>query len=106
MLVGNRFTTLGAAQFLRDVHAVFAMVDRHIPDGSAAMAFLGDAVRLLNVPAEAPEGQEGVLTLKKASDRVFVDNHEARKVLEELGIEMLEPGHARRVLQNRVENSD
>lgn len=106
ILVGNRFTTLGAAQFLRDVHAIFAMVDRYIPDGSAAMAFLGDVVRLLNLPVEAPEGQGGVMTLKQASDRVFVDNNEARRVLEELGIEMLEPGHARRVLQNRVENSD
>lgn len=90
------------------MHAVFAVIDRYVPDGSAVMAFLGDAVRLLNLPAEeaAPEGQEAaVVTLKKASDRVFVDNSEARRVLEELGIEMLEPGHARRVFQNRVETS-
>lgn len=82
------------------------MVDRYIPDGSAAMAFLGDAVRLLNLPAETPEGQEGAMKLKQASDGVFTDNNEARRVLEGLGLEMLEPGHARRILQNRVENSD
>lgn len=91
------------------MQAIFAMVDRYIPDGSAAMAFLSDALRLLNLPTEAPEGpegNEGVMALKQASDRVFTDNTEARRVLEELGIEMLEPGHARRILQNRVENSD
>lgn len=105
VLAANRFTTLGAAQFLRDVHAIFSMVDRYIPDGSAAMAFLADAVRLLNMPLAVAEGEVG-MTLKQASDRVFTDNSEARKVLEELGIELLEPQHARRVLQNRVENSD
>lgn len=82
------------------------MVDRYVPGGSAATAFLLDAVRLSNLPVELPEGQEGGMTLKQASDRVFTDNNEARKVLEELGIEMLEPAHARRVLQNRVETSD
>lgn len=106
ILAGNRFTTLGAAQFLRDVHAVFATVDRYVPDGTAVMAFLSDAVQLLNLPVELPEGQEGGMTLKEASDRVFTDNNEARRVLEELGFEMLEPAHARRVLQNRVETSD
>lgn len=70
------------------------------------MAFLSDAVQLLNLPVELPEGQEGAMTLKQANDRVFTDNSEARKVLEELGLEMLEPAHARRVLQNRVETSD
>lgn len=104
VLVVNHFTSLGAAQFLRDVHAIFGTVDRYIPDGSAAMAFLGDAVQLLNLPAEL--AQDSGLTLKQASDRVFTDNNEARKLLEELGLEMLEPSHARRVLQNRVENSD
>lgn len=106
VLVVNHFTSLGAAQFLRDVHAVFGTVDRYITDGSAAMAFLGDAVQLLNLPVEPAEGSEGGLTLKQASDRVFTDNNEARRVLEELGLEMLEPSHARRILQNRVENSD
>ncbi|PSR90900.1 RINT-1 family protein [Coniella lustricola] len=138
VLAANRFTTLGAAQFLRDVHAVLSLVDRYVPDASAAMAFLADAVRLLNLPVdiggsgdefagwdmedeEDGEGGEkdggdeagevagekrGELSLKRVSDRIFVDNTEARKVLEELGLEMLEPQHARRIVQNRVENSD
>lgn len=116
VLVANKFTTLGAAQFFRDVHAVFAMVDRYVPDGSAGatMAFLSDAAKLLNLPVEvaaADDGQEGesgagAMTLKQASDRVFTDGAEARKVLEELGLEMLEPMHARRILGNRVETSE
>lgn len=106
VLVTSKFTTLGAAQFLRDIHAIFAIVDRYIPDGSAVMAFLADAARLLNLPVEAPEGEENAMTLKQASDRVFTDGTEARKVLEELGLEWLEPMHARRILGNRVENSE
>lgn len=82
------------------------MIDRYVPDGSAAMAFLADAVQLLNLSVELPAGQEGGMTLSQASNRVFTDNNEARSVLEELGMEMLDPGHARRILQNRVENSD
>lgn len=106
VLVPNKFTTLGAAQFFRDIHAIFAMVDRYIPDGSAgAMAFLSDAAKLLNLPVQIAEGDGGI-TLKQASDRVFTDGTEARKVLEELGLEMLEPMHARRILGNRVETSE
>lgn len=107
VLVANKFTTLGAAQFLRDVHAIFAMVDRYVPDGSVgAMAFISDAAKLLNLPVEVADGQEGGVTLKQASDRVFTDGIEARKVLEELGLEMLEPMHARKILGNRVETSE
>jgi hypothetical protein len=60
-------------------------------------------MRLLNLPVES-EG--GGLTLKQASDRVFVDNDEARKVLEELQLESLTPQNARYILQRRVENSE
>lgn len=99
----NKFTALGAAQFMRDLHAVFAMVDRYVPNASEAMATLADAAKLLNLPLEA---EEGFISLKQASDRVYTDNSEARKVLEELGIDTLEPGNARMILQRRVENSD
>lgn len=111
----NKFTALGAAHFLRDLHAVFAMVERYVPDCSTStMGTIADAAKLLNLPVEAGEGDgeghgEGdvmALSLGRASDRVFTDNQEARKVLEELGIETLEPGNARMILQRRVENSD
>lgn len=100
----NKFTALGAAQFLRDLHAVFAMVDRYVPDcSSSTMGTIADAVKLLNLPLEA---EEGGLSLSQASHRVFTDNQEARKVLEELDIETLEPVNARMILQRRVENSE
>ena len=80
------------------------MVDRYVPDcSSSTMGTIADAVKLLNLPLEA---EEGGMSLSQASDRVFTDNQEARKVLEELGIETLEPGNARMILQRRVENSD
>lgn len=103
VLMRQNFTTFGAAQFLRDLHAIASLVNRYIPDGSAALASLWDGVRLLNLPLEA---QEGGVSLKQASDRVFTDNAEAKKLLEELDIETLTPANARQILQRRVENSE
>ena len=103
ILLRQSFTTFGAAQFLRDGSAIFAVVDRYIPGGSAAMTTLHEGMRLLNLPVETEGGD---LTLKQASDRVFVDNDEARKVLEELQLESLTPQNARYILQRRVENSE
>lgn len=103
VLMRQNFTTFGAAQFFRDVHAIASLVDRYIPDGSAALASLWDGVKLLNLPVEA---QEGGVSLKQASDRVFTDNTEAKKLLEDLQIESLTPANARKILQRRVENSE
>jgi hypothetical protein len=105
VLMSQSFTTFGAAQFARDVHAVFAVVERYIPDGSAAMTTLAEGVKLLNLPVEAPEGS-GAVSLKQASDMVFTDNATAKKLLEDLEIESLTPANARHILQRRVENSE
>jgi hypothetical protein len=99
----HSFTTLGAMQFQHDGSAIFALIDRYIPHGSAALEVLNEAMRLLSLPAEV-EGD--AMCLKKASDRVFTDNDEARKVLEELGLGALTPPSARQVLQRRVENNE
>jgi len=105
VLVSQSFTTYGAAQLMRDVHAIIALVERFIPDGSGFFASMNDGVRLLNLPVE--ESQEGgLLSLKEASDRIFTDNAEAKKVLQELDIDTLTPAHARTILQRRVENSE
>ncbi|KAK6084610.1 RINT-1 family protein [Seiridium cupressi] len=101
ILLRHSFTTLGANRFVGDIQALFSLVDKHIPDGSIAMTQLQEGARLLSLPLEAEDG----LTLKLASDRIFTDNFEARRVLEELDIETLEPANARRILQSRVENS-
>lgn len=103
ILLRQSFTTLGAAQFARDGAALFNVIERYVPGGSAALDALQQGIQLLNLPTVV-EG-EGV-TLKDASDRAFKDNDEARKVLEELGLNGLTPLNARHILQRRVENNE
>ncbi|KAI1119961.1 RINT-1 family protein [Nemania abortiva] len=103
VLLRQNFTTLGAAQLVRDLQAIFSLVDRHIPDGSLMMSTLQDGAQLLNLPVAS--GGEGV-TLQQASDRIFTDNTEAKKTLAELGLESLTPANARKILQRRVEYSE
>ncbi|KAK4203504.1 putative RAD50-interacting protein 1 [Triangularia verruculosa] len=104
VLMSHKFTGSGAAQLGRDVKAVEAVVERYIPDGSSALGSLGDAVRLLNLPLE---GGEEEMTLKRATDMVFTDNVEAKKVLEGVGMEGgLTPANARQILGRRVENAE
>ncbi|KAI0099720.1 RINT-1 family protein [Nemania sp. FL0031] len=103
VLLRQNFTTLGAAQLVRDLQAIFSLVDRHIPDGSLIMSTLQDGAQLLNLPV-ALEG-EGI-TLQQASDRIFTDNTEAKKTLAELDLESLTPANARKILQRRVEYSE
>lgn len=103
VLMRASFTAFGAAQFTRDVNAIFSLVERYIPNGVGAMTSLVDALKLLNLPTEPVEGG---LSLKEASDRVFTDNTEAKKTLEELDIDTLTPANARHILQRRVENKE
>jgi hypothetical protein len=98
------FTTYGATQFRRDGVALVSVVERYIPSGSSILDSLTEGMQLLSLPVEA--GEAGGLTLKEASDRVFTDNEEARKVLEELHLEELSPQSARNILQRRVENNE
>lgn len=104
VLMSHRFTASGAAQFARDVHAIAALVERFIPDGSSSLGSLSDALRLLNLPVEVTEG--GAMSLKRATDMVFTDNTEAKKVLDELEIDSLTPANARQIIQRRVENAE
>lgn len=69
------------------------------------MSDLQDGITLLSLPVEL-EGENKGSTLKEASDRVFQDNDEARKVLEELHVTEITPQAARNILQKRVENSE
>ncbi|KAJ3504578.1 hypothetical protein NM208_g16316 [Fusarium decemcellulare] len=104
ILLRQSFTTYGATQFSRDGAALVSLIDRYIPGGSSTLDSLTEGMRLLSLPVEASE--TGVLTLKEASDRVFKDNDEARKVLEELQLQELTPQNARNILQRRVENNE
>ncbi|KAI2627715.1 TIP-1 family-domain-containing protein [Hypoxylon sp. NC1633] len=103
ILMTQSFTTLGAAQFMRDLEAITSLIDRHIPDGSAALGTLLDGSALLNLPIEV---ENGAVSLQQATDRVFTDNTEAKKLLTELDLESLTPANARKILQRRVENSE
>ncbi|WZH46397.1 TIP-1 family-domain-containing protein [Fusarium acuminatum] len=104
VLMRQSFTTYGATQFRRDGVALVAVVERYIPNGSSVLDSLTEGMQLLSLPVET--GEAGGLTLKEASDRVFTDNEEARKVLEELHLEELSPQSARNILQRRVENNE
>ncbi|KAH8706717.1 TIP-1 family-domain-containing protein [Ilyonectria robusta] len=104
VLLRHSFTAYGAAQFHRDGTAISTLIEHYITGGSSALDSLHEGLRLLNLPVEASE--EGALTLKEGSDRVFTDNDAARKVLEELELEALSPPVARKILLRRVENSE
>ncbi|OLN96056.1 RAD50-interacting protein 1 [Colletotrichum chlorophyti] len=103
VLMRQSFTAFGAAQFMRDLNAIFSLVERYIPNGVGSMSGLVDALRLLNLPTES---QEGGLSLKEVTDRVFTDNTEAKKTLEQLDVDTLTPANARHILQRRVENKE
>lgn len=113
VLMRHSFTAFGAAQFARDLHAVASLVERYIPDGSAMLLSVQEGMRLLSLPLDAPGDAEGsgraggqsVITLRQANDRILMDEVDARKLLEELGIETLTLANARHILQRRVEVS-
>jgi hypothetical protein len=103
VLMSQSFTAFGAAQFTRDLRTVCLLLERYLPGGCEALDVLLDGARLLSLPAEA----DGTgVSLKQASDRVFTDNAEAKKLLEDVEIYTLTPANARRILQRRVENSE
>jgi hypothetical protein len=106
VLMRQRFTTAGAAQFRRDVAVLSAGYDRFVPGAAAAgLSALGEALLLLTLPVAA-EDNGGGPTLGEVSDRVYKDNTEAKAVMEELGIVELTPQNARNILQRRVENTE
>ncbi|KAL5614984.1 hypothetical protein BROUX41_005050 [Berkeleyomyces rouxiae] len=102
VLTRQNFTAYGAEQFARDIGAISSVIERYIPGASSAISSLVEGARLLNLPTRAPE--EGRLALQKATDMVFTDNIEAKKVLAQLGMENLSPVNARNILERRVEN--
>ncbi|KAK3985894.1 RINT1-like protein [Cladorrhinum sp. PSN332] len=95
VLMSHKFTAIGAAQLRHDLRAISSLIERYIPDGSSSLGSLSDALRLLNLDS-----------IKDATDRVFTDNAEAKKLLEELEIDSLTPANARQILQRRVENAE
>jgi RAD50-interacting protein 1 len=106
ILMRERFTTLGAAQFLRDLTALWTIIDNHIvdaPSSALGMPKLREAASLLNLPIVA---RDGVMSLSIAYERVFSNNTEAKRVIDELGFSTISHQEARRILQRRVETSE
>lgn len=116
VLMREKFTRLGAAQFYRDLAAVWEMIDMYIPDGSSSslgMPRLREACILLNLPERssrrASEGlassvagsDDGRMTLEEATEKVFADNTMAKEVLDRLGFKNISPQEARQVLDRR-----
>ena len=113
VLMRYHFSTMGAAQFARDVRGIWEVVDRCIGRGQGEMGMrkLGEALVLLDLEGPTEDGtiedaaMGGGLTLKGAEERLFRTNESAREVLEELGLEVVSESEARAVLERRVDLS-
>ena len=114
VLMRNNFSTFGSAQFMRDLSAIWEIIDRYLGVGQGEMGMrkLREAVQLLAVPvkdeeevAEADSGENGEVGLgaHAVEKRIFRSNESAREVLEELGMEVLTESEARHVLERRIE---
>jgi hypothetical protein len=100
ILMRQRFSTLGAAQFASDVFAITSVINEYIPHGPKSvysMPKMKEALRLLSLP---------VVDVRQAYERVMVSNAEAKKVVEELEFTTLTHHEARQVLERRVEASN
>lgn len=112
VLMREKFTALGAAQFYRDLAAVWGLLDQFVDAGSSSalgMPRLRDACVLLNLPvvkAEVGEGGGGDerMCFNEAYNRVMTDNTQAKEVLEQLECKCLSPQEARMVLERRQDH--
>lgn len=109
VLMRYTFSASGIDQFQRDVEVIWGTMDRWLGEGQSeiGMRKLKEALLLLNLPAKSEQREETEedvgLGLWEVDKKIFRDNVEGREVLEELGLEVLELGDARNVLQRRIE---
>lgn len=109
VLMRYTFSASGIDQFQRDVEVIWGTMDRWLGEGQSeiGMRKLKEALLLLNLPAKSEQSEETEedvgLGLWEVDKKIFRDNFEGREVLEELGLEVLELGDARNVLQRRIE---
>ncbi|KAL2050586.1 hypothetical protein ABVK25_009094 [Lepraria finkii] len=109
VLMRYTFSASGIDQFQRDVEVIWGTMDRWLGEGQSeiGMRKLKEALLLLNLPAKSEQSEETEedigLGLWEVDKKIFRDNVEGREVLEELGLEVLELGDARNVLQRRIE---
>lgn len=120
VLVRNKFSASGIAQFTRDVSALWEVVDRYLGDGQGELGMmrLKEALLLLGLPGgnrareegqeimdddEAGQGAGTTLGLWEVEKRIFRSNESGREVLEELGLQVLSESDARSVLERRID---
>ncbi|KAK4997695.1 hypothetical protein LTR66_002925 [Elasticomyces elasticus] len=121
VLMRHSFSTAGAAQLTVDIGGLCETIDRYVGDDVArsGMRKLVEGVTFLSLPVrgEITRDEQGTgsaqdnnrgasprrLGLFDAERRVFMNNENARDVLEELGMEVLSESEARHVLERRVE---
>ena len=115
VLARHSFSTAGALQFVVDVEGLWSVLDRYIDAGAgrSAMKRLHEGLTLLSLPTKGEvsaqedlgEDEKGQRTwgLFEVERRVFMNNEEARVVLEEMGLEALTENDARTALEKRIE---
>ena len=104
VLMRHRFSSSGAHQMLRDVTAIWSVVDKHLGDGQGAsgMRKLQEALTLLNVSTE--QAADGCLSLEEVEGKIFESNDKAREVLDDMGLALLSESEARSIIERRVES--
>ena len=111
ILMRRSFSSPGAAQLLRDVSAIWDVVDHYLGagQGELGMRKLREALTLLCLPVTPKHGERGAeeedasLILWDVERRIFQDNESCREVLDEMGLQILSESDARHVMGRRIE---
>jgi RAD50-interacting protein 1 len=109
IIMRHSFSGAGVTQLAIDVNAVGSVVARAVDIGmvEVSMGKIHQAVKLLGLPIKptsAEDAESDELGLFEVSKRLFEGSGEdARSVLDELGLDKLSVGDARKTLARRVE---
>ncbi|KAI9823285.1 MAG: hypothetical protein M1832_002509 [Thelocarpon impressellum] len=103
VLMRNSFSSSGARHLLRDLTAVWRVMDKYVGEGQGQLGMkkLREGVTLLNLPMETDD--KSVPGLEEAEKRIFSSNEQAREALEQLGMANLTESEARTIVERRVE---
>ena len=110
VLMRHSFSLSGARQFIRDVSAVWQVLNRYLGPGQAeaGMRKLRESLLLLGLESESEGGESKpedgrALSLWDVEAKMFRSNQSGREILEELELEVLSESEARNVLERRIE---
>lgn len=109
ILMRNSFSFSVAAQFARDLDAVWNVMDKYLGQGQGAIGMrkLKEALMLLTLPISGSENEDEkdqeTMGLWEVEHKIFKSNESGREVLEGLGLEVLSEADARNVLERRIE---